>query len=79
MVSLKLQVVCAWFRELVADGKASKGEVEVARNCLEKENNIGPLVALVNKTGDKTPLEILASRRSNDNTYPYSGRPRIGS
>ncbi len=79
MTSLKCQVVFAWLREMVAHDMVSKIEAEDVRNCLEKENNIGPLVALVDKTGDKTPLEILASRRSDEYTYPYSGRPRIGS
>ncbi len=79
MGSVKCQVVCAWLREAVADGKVARNEADFARNCLEKENNIGPLVTLVDRTGDATPLEILASRRSDDYTYPNSGRPRIGS
>ena len=79
MSSVRKQVVGAWVMELVDLGHITLQEARVALDCLYNGNNI-PLIALSRKTGDTTPLEILAAGwDSDDNTYIDSGRPCVGS
>lgn len=60
MGTAKIMAVSAWLSEQEQKGKASSVELENIYNCLNKGDELGPLIALVERTGDTTPLEIMA-------------------
>jgi hypothetical protein len=79
MTSVRKQVVGVWVMELAEQGHITQQEARFALDCLYNGDNI-PLINLSRRTGDTTPLEILAAGwGSDDNTYIDSGRPCVSS
>jgi len=60
MSGIRRKVVGAWVDEQVSINAVTVEEAFGVTRCLDEGNGLECLVELVKKTGDTTPLEILA-------------------